>query len=238
MPATSAKRSRPAPAKRTRKSSATLAPSDKKTRSAQSRRAAASAKDDTDHKPVRGSNKSISYPGGISDEAVKRATGRDWAEWRKLLDADGAAKMKHADIAIIVHDKHGVGDWWSQMVTVGYEQMVGLREKHQKTDGYSVSGSRVICAAIEKLFAAFEQPGIRRKWLPDAITIRKATPCKSMRIAWADGKASVAVNFYSKPGGKSSVQVQHDKFPTAASATKMKTYWSDRLDALRDLLEG
>ncbi|MBL8880383.1 MAG: hypothetical protein JNG88_14820 [Phycisphaerales bacterium] len=146
--------------------------------------------------------------------------------------------MKHAEIAVIVHEKYGVGDWWSQMVTVGYEQMTGLREKHEKTDGFSVNGSRAIAAPIEKLFAAFENPTIRRKWLPDAITIRKATPHKSMRIAWTDGKASVSVNFYSKPGGKSSVQVQHDKFPTAAAASKMRTYWSARLDALRALLEA
>lgn len=175
--------------------------------------------------------------GGISDEAVTRATGRDWTTWRKLLDAEGATQMKHAEIADIVSRKYNAGPWWSQMVTVGYEQLVGLREKHQTPAGYSVSGSRVIAVPVEQLFAAFEQPMLRRKWLPDAITVRKATPHKSMRIAWTDGTNSVGVNFYSRPGGKSNVQVEHNKLASASAAAKMKAYWSQRLDALRDMLE-
>src|SRR5688572_27657477 len=72
----------------------------------------------------------------VSDDRVKGATGRDWAEWRRVLDAAGARKMSHAEIARMVHDRFAGGDpstssgsvpphnagWWSQMVTVGYER--------------------------------------------------------------------------------------------------------------------
>lgn len=177
-------------------------------------------------------------PGGIGDAAVLRATGRDWKTWRELLDAAGARKLTHAEIAVLVHTKYGVGDWWSQMVTVGYEQLVGLRQKYQKPGGYSVSGSRVIAVPVERLFAAFDQDKQRRKWIVDEIVVRKATPNKSMRITWSDGKSSVNVNFYAKPGGRSSVQVEHEKLASAAAAGRMKKFWGQRLDALRDLLES
>ena len=57
---------------------------------------------------------------GMSDEAVRAATGRDWSEWRALLDKRGAAGLDHGAIVGLVREACG-GDWWSQMVTVGYE---------------------------------------------------------------------------------------------------------------------
>jgi hypothetical protein len=36
---------------------------------------------------------------GISSEAVRKATGRTWAEWLRLLDKAGAKKMAHGEIA-------------------------------------------------------------------------------------------------------------------------------------------
>ncbi len=63
---------------------------------------------------------------GMSDDAVKAATGRDWAHWRRHLDAAGAAELAHIDIARLLYND-GVPGWWSQMVTVGYERKIGKR---------------------------------------------------------------------------------------------------------------
>ena len=66
--------------------------------------------------------------GGIRSEAVQKATGCGWDKWIKALDHEGCASMSHTEIAALVHAKWPkVGDWWSQMVTVGYEQARGLR---------------------------------------------------------------------------------------------------------------
>jgi hypothetical protein len=78
---------------------------------------------------------------GISSAAVHKATGRTWEEWLPLLDKTGAKKLPHREIAEVVAGKFAVRPWWSQMVTVGYEQARGLREKHQTAKGYQVSGS-------------------------------------------------------------------------------------------------
>lgn len=186
----------------------------------------------------------------VGDAALKKATGRDWAGWVARLDKAGAASMTHAQIATHLHDHEGVDDWWAQMVTVGYEQAKGRRARHQKPDGYSVSGSKTVAAPVEAVFGAFTVARQRARWLPGAeLTIRKSTEFKSARITWNGGirvrgeaGTSVEVNFYDKSGRtgqtKSMVQVQHSKIPDAAAAEKIKAWWKARLEALRVLLEA
>lgn len=72
---------------------------------------------------------------GMSDAAVRAKTGKGWSEWFKILDAAGARKMEHRDIANYLHKHHNVPGWWDQMITVGYEQARGRREKRQKPSG-------------------------------------------------------------------------------------------------------
>jgi hypothetical protein len=56
-----------------------------------------------------------------------------------------------------------------------------------------------------------------------------------MRLGWADGSI-IAVGFLGKGKSKSSVAVQHEKLPDRETANRLKQYWSDRLDALGELL--
>src|SRR6266571_818145 len=81
-------------------------------------------------------NKEIDYAkvAGMSDAAVQKATGRSWRAWVKLLDEAGATSKPHRDIVHSVSSL-GVADWWSQMVTVGYERVRGLRERGQRRGG-------------------------------------------------------------------------------------------------------
>ncbi len=169
---------------------------------------------------------------GISDDAVKAATGRDWTQWLALIDKAGGRKLDHKAIVAIVN-KNGIGPWWQQMVTVGYEQARGLRDKHQKPGGYSISRSKTLAVPVSNLFRAWSDRRTRASWLKDpAVTVRKATANKSMRITWVDGHTNVEVNFYSKGAGKSQVSVQHDKLPDAKSGERMKAYWGTALDRL------
>ena len=71
---------------------------------------------------------------GMSDAAVKKATGRDWREWVAILDAEKSAEKPHRDIARYVASL-GTPDWWSQTVTVGYERIRGLRAIGQRRGG-------------------------------------------------------------------------------------------------------
>ena len=70
----------------------------------------------------------VKIPPSMSDDAVKARTGKTWTEWFAILDAAGAGKMTHPQIATYLSTEQAVPDWWSQMVTVTYEKARGLRE--------------------------------------------------------------------------------------------------------------
>ena len=175
---------------------------------------------------------------GMSDAAVRKATGKTWTEWVRILDAVGAAKLPHREIASYLHREHHVPDWWTQTVTVGYERIRGLRDVGQRRGGgYEGSKSRTFPVPLSKLYRAFATAPMRARWLPGAkLTVRTATKDRSMRITWHDG-TSVHLYFTAKGTAKSQVAVQHVKLPTKADVARVKTYWAERLEALAGMLE-
>lgn len=173
---------------------------------------------------------------GISSASVEKATGKPWAAWLAALDKAGAAKLAHAEIAEMLATKFGVGPWWSQMVTVGYEQARGLRAAHQTTRGYQVSASKTVNVPVAVLYKAWSMPRARAAWMPDEFTVRTATANRSMRISWPDG-TNVDVNFAHKGAAKSSVSVQCDKLKSAADVSKKRAFWKARLESLKAEIE-
>jgi hypothetical protein len=179
-------------------------------------------------------------PGGISDEAVKKATGCDWKSWVSCLDKSGCADMEHKEIAEFVYKRWPkIGGWWSQMVTVGYEQAKGLRARNQMKTGWRVSSSKTVDVPVRSLFGAWKDPRKRATWLKDhRFTVRKATAPKSMRITWVDGKTSIEANFYAKGAKKSMVALQHDKLAGKKDVEKMRAYWSKALGKMKAAVEA
>jgi uncharacterized protein YndB with AHSA1/START domain len=173
----------------------------------------------------------------MSDEAVTSATGKTWSGWFKLLDAAGAKKMTHQEITKHLSEKQGVRPWWTQMVAVTYEQARGLRDKHEKPQGFEISVSRTVGAPVGRVFKAWTVEKTRKQWLPAKLEIRKAATNKSLRITWEDVKTSLAVAFVSKGPDKTQVVAQHSKLPDAKAAAKMKKFWAQALDRLKELIE-
>jgi uncharacterized protein YndB with AHSA1/START domain len=171
----------------------------------------------------------------MSDEAVKAKTGKTWDQWFAILDKAGAKELSHKEIVQLLNSKHDVGPWWQQTVTVTYEQARGLRDKHEKPGGYQISVSRTVNVPVATLYKAVANERSRGQWLSEnGLTVRKATTNKSMRVTWKDGKSSLEINFYPKGDDKSQVVVQHSKLPDAKAASKMKTFWGEALDRLRE----
>lgn len=174
----------------------------------------------------------------ISDEAVKEKTGRTWDEWFTLLDQDQAAQLPHPQIAKLLKEKHQVGPWWCQSVTVEYEKARGLRVLNERCAGeFAASASKTIAATPEQVFTAFEDAGTRAAWLPDAaLTVRTASAPKSIRFDHTDSESRVAVHLYEK-GGKTAISLEHEKLSDAAAAEQWKVFWKDRLGVLKTHLE-
>jgi uncharacterized protein YndB with AHSA1/START domain len=172
----------------------------------------------------------------MSDDAVEAKTGKNWSRWFKHLDAAGAKKMTHQEIVTHLREKHDVRPWWTQMVTVTYEQARGLREAGQKPSGYEISVSRTMDAPVSRTFKAWTDEKTRKQWLPADFTVRKSTTNKTLRITWADETDLVAA-FYPK-GTKCQVVAQHAKLKDGKAAARMKKFWADALDRLKESLEN
>jgi hypothetical protein len=187
----------------------------------------------------RPATKSIDYAAlaGMSDEKVKAKTGCTWERWVHALDRKGADKLSHRDIAALVNEKYKIDRWWSQTVTVGYERIKALRARGQRRDGtYEASKSRTFNVPVTVLFDAWAKPSLRRRWLNgETVSVRTATAPKSMRLGLSDGSI-IAVGFMAKGRSKSSVALAHTKLPDRETANRLKEYWSNRLDALGEVL--
>lgn len=174
----------------------------------------------------------------ISSDAVKAKTGKTWAQWFALLDKARAQTMSHKDIVAVLSRKHDLGPWWRQMVAVAYEQAKGLRDKHEKPDGFEISRSKTLLAAVDDVYEAWGNARRRAQWLPGAkLTIRKATENKTLRVTWGDG-SNLEVSLYRKGPAKSQIAVQHGRLKTASAAAKQKAYWGEAFERLAQLLES
>jgi hypothetical protein len=178
------------------------------------------------------------YVPGMSDAAVKAKTGKDWAGWFGALDKAGAAKLTHPKIARLLHEKHGMAGWWSQMVTVEYELARGLRVRHQTATGFSVSASKTIATTLSSLYAATANAAKRKQWFPKGeLEPSSQTKDKYFRGSW-NGGARLEIGFYAKEGGKAQIAVQVSKLAKRTDVDRERAAWKAALVKLERMLSG
>jgi hypothetical protein len=164
-------------------------------------------------------------------------TGHDRAFWFAQLDAWGAAGRPYREIADWLTMEQGLSAWWAQKLIVEYEEARGLRDRGARRDGtFSAGASRTVAAPVEKVFEAFTDAPARERWLPGvAVEVRAAQP-KVVRLGWPDG-TRLQAQFDPKGRNRTTVAVEHQRLQDAALVPTMRTYWQERLEALRSLLE-
>ena len=175
--------------------------------------------------------------GLASEDALVAATGRGWKEWFAVLDAWGADERKHGEIARHVRSEHGVPGWWSQTVTVGYERARGLRAKHERPEGFSVSVSRTVAAPAARLHAWFADVGRGDELVPGLVP----RPSRARLVARFDRPSDgtrVVTSFEEKGAAKGAVHVQVDRLADAEAAERAKAEWRALLDRLKRLFES
>jgi hypothetical protein len=178
----------------------------------------------TTTKRVRSTAPAVDYGklAGMSDAVVKEKTGCTWDRWVNALDRAGAETMTHRDVVDLVRKRYKTPDWWSQMVTVGYERIKGLRARGQRRDGtYEATKSRTFAVPIATLHDAFANSTKRAKWLDESgVKVRTSTAPKSIRLGFVDGSI-VAVGFTPKGDGKSMVALSLAKLPSMEAAEQV-----------------
>jgi hypothetical protein len=167
----------------------------------------------------------------VNDDSIRQATGRDWDEWCDLIDAWPGNRDGHTAIAKYVHEELGVGGWWGQGVTVGYERITGLRLPHQMSDGtFTASKSRTVdidAGAIRELLLGDG----REDLFPGYDTQMRSKPsAKVLKIIIGPGIAAFYLD--AAKDGRTKVTIAHEKLPTFEHVEEWKFYWSDWLDAI------
>ena len=149
---------------------------------------------------------------GVGDDAVRDATGRGRDEWFALLDAAGATGWKHRDIATWLVSEQRVDPWWSQNVTVAYEQARGIRRPGQRQDGtYEASVTRTV--ALDKTEALRALAAIVNGELgvePLALNLEAKHPTARFPL---DGGEFVLASSSDRPGGKASIGLVWGRMP-------------------------
>jgi Domain of unknown function (DUF4287) len=174
----------------------------------------------------------------VSDEVIRRRTGRGWEEWFDLLDNSGAIAKPHREIARWLASEHTIDGWSAQSVTVSYERARGRRAVGEHADGFAITAQKTVAVPVERLYDAFLDASLRERWLPEVdLRERKATRPRSARFDWGDGETRVIVAFEAKGEAKSVVALEHARLPDAQEAGRMKAFWRDRVAVLKEVLE-
>jgi len=201
----------------------------------------------------------VSDERSITEAAVLRATGKGWAHWLGILDRWGAAEKGHAAAARHMAERHGLSPWWAQTVTVRFEKERGLRVRHERPDGFSITVTRTIEVPLAEAWSAWTTAKGWNRWFTtkarlnlreggrysngdqDAGVFRSIAPAKRLCLTWENAKhcpgTLVEVRFAAKGRGRCTVAVEHLKLASADDAAEMKQGWSWAMDSLRAWLE-
>ncbi len=184
-------------------------------------------------------------------ESIEKATGKSWPEWLKLLDKAGARQMSHPEIVHVVYEhlvKSGVFDdsvanqkgrqnssgWWSQGVTVAYEQHVGRRQPGQRADGsFEISVTKVLGDSMDDVMkwwtdrvkTMYSFNGVKLDGEPRISVTPRA---HNWRADLADGSKLLVVAS-ERSTGKAMISVTVEKLTSAKAAESWRTFWKQFL---------
>jgi hypothetical protein len=95
-----------------------------------------------------------------------------------------------------------------------------------------------VAVPVDRLFDAFVDESLRKRWLPTAsLRQRTATRPRVARFDWTDGVTRLNVMFEPKGDAKSTAALSHERLAGASERDRMKAFWRERLAALKAQLE-
>ena len=174
------------------------------------------------------------------DAALRAATGKGWSEWVSLLDASGAAagSFDHRRMLdLVMQSLPESAGWWGQMISVGYERVRGLREKHETCAGdFQSTLSRTFPAPLFAAFAAWADKGLRQHWLDaPGLDFTKLNMGKNIRARWPDG-SRLDIRFNASGPDKCQIVVDTMKLADAEAVHKAKAFWQAQFERLQAYL--
>ncbi|HEX6368119.1 MAG TPA: SRPBCC domain-containing protein [Longimicrobium sp.] len=193
---------------------------------------------------------------GISDDAVRAATGRTPREWEELLDARGAADLSHRQIVSQLEEIGVESGWWMQMLAVDYERRKGKRVLGQTADtGFQIGVQRTLPIAAGDAWALLTSPEGVGAWLGGAPPlkwekgekyalrdgsrgeVRVFKPGSHLRITWGpEGwprASTLQVRVTPSGEQKTVVSFHQEHLPGAEAREERRRFLESALDALQ-----
>jgi hypothetical protein len=165
---------------------------------------------------------------------VERATNRTWDEWLRFMDAIDARNLDHKEIALRVYaELDGTIEqlgWWTQAVTVAYEQYIGRRIPGQRPDGtFQTSVSRSTALGMETLMEKWTKFAAEDETVQGIIGGDLRVSGTDRRITWrtkARDGSSVIVTSEPKKNGTASIVATQIGLPTLESNDEARERWA------------
>lgn len=188
----------------------------------------------------------------ITDESVKKGTGRGWQEWIAVIDKAGGRVWSHQDIVAFLKQKHKLKPWWQQMVTTSYEIAIGRREEGQNQRGfYSAAASRTFPISKSQLWKLVNSREGLDVWLRPVNNfkirpgqkfetsdeyfgeVRTMKAGERVRLRWqeVEWEKPTVVNIFlgGRDRDKSILAISHDDLPDTRLRNRMRSHWKQVL---------
>ena len=193
----------------------------------------------------------------ISDDAVKKATGKVWKEWRKILSGIVSDYWSHKEIVALLREKYGISHWWAQTITVDHEKATGKRVPGQTySAGFQIGVQKTVPLSKQETWELLVSPEGIHTWLGDVEgfdfsegtkyqtengtigEIRVLRPFHHVRLSWKPKNwaesSTLQIAVVSKTEGKTAVRIHHEKLADEKVRNQMRDHWQNVLNKLKE----
>ena len=203
-------------------------------------------------------------PKRVSDEALIKATGKDWASWFRILHSLDASKMSHKKITTMLMQDGLLEpgkEWWAQGITVAYEFEIGRRVTGETADaGFNIGVQRTLSIVRQKLWDYLISPEGRALWLGGESNdfklekgaqfstengtrgeLRTVSEPERLRLIYhpTDWEEPSTLQLtLNEKDGKTALRFHHERLSGPEARAAMKTHWGEVLDRIRTALDA
>ena len=165
---------------------------------------------------------------------VERATHRTWDEWLRFMETIDAENLDHRQIALKVYEEldgtiEPLG-WWTQAVTVAYEQYIGRRIPGQRPDGtFQTSVSKATALGMEELMERWTRFAAQDESVQGIVAGDLRVSGTDRRITWrtkARDGSSVVVTSEPRKNGTASIVATQIGLATPEANDEARRLWA------------